>query len=182
MSSSGCGSPQAAGSDFVFVNLFRAPVGAPLRPDAVGELIAAARAGPGWTPPIRAHRLRHAFGSNIADVGGGIDVLADLLGHASVSSVAGVCASRPVAGCVRRWTGAQSPRADGGQPVSDDLADPGRPRKRARLGGRAGTVPARAGQCGAHRAGRGASRVGSIRGSDRDRLGPGHTGVVPTGR
>jgi hypothetical protein len=27
----------AADSDFVFVNLFRAPVGAPLRPDAVGS-------------------------------------------------------------------------------------------------------------------------------------------------
>jgi hypothetical protein len=32
----------AADSDFVFVNLFRAPIGAPLRPDAVGELLATA--------------------------------------------------------------------------------------------------------------------------------------------
>ena len=76
----------AAGSDFVFVNLFRAPVGAPLRPDAVGELLAAASRRAGLDTPIRAHRLRHAFASNILDVGGGIDVLADLLGHASVAS------------------------------------------------------------------------------------------------
>jgi integrase/recombinase XerD len=77
---------QAAGSDFVFVNLFRAPIGAPLRPDAVGELLAAASRRAGLDTPIRAHRLRHAFASNVLDVGGGIDVLADLLGHASVSS------------------------------------------------------------------------------------------------
>lgn len=33
---------QAADSDFVFVNLFREPLGAPMRPDALGELLAAA--------------------------------------------------------------------------------------------------------------------------------------------
>ena len=45
--------PQAAVSDFVFVNLFRGRIGAPMRPDAIGELLAAAsrragldRAGP----------------------------------------------------------------------------------------------------------------------------------------
>ena len=39
--------PQAALSDFALVNLFRGPVGAPMRPDAIGELITAAckRAG-----------------------------------------------------------------------------------------------------------------------------------------
>ena len=77
---------QAAGSDFVFVNLFRAPLGAPMRPDAVGELLAAASRRAGLDTPIRAHQLRHAFASNVLDAGGGIDVLADLLGHASVSS------------------------------------------------------------------------------------------------
>ena len=76
----------AAGSDFVFVNLFRAPIGAPLRPDAVGELLAAASRRAGLDPAIRPHQLRHAFASNLADAGGGIDVVADLLGHASVSS------------------------------------------------------------------------------------------------
>ena len=76
----------AADSDFVFVNLFRAPIGAPLRPDAVGELLATASRRAGLDPAIRPHQLRHAFASNVADAGGGIDVVADLLGHASVSS------------------------------------------------------------------------------------------------
>ena len=34
--------PGAAGGDFVIVNLFRSPIGAPMRPDAIGELMAAA--------------------------------------------------------------------------------------------------------------------------------------------
>jgi integrase/recombinase XerD len=78
--------PAAAGSDFVFVNLFRAPIGAPLRPDAVGELLAAASRRAGLDTAIRPHQLRHAFASNVADSGGGIDVVADLLGHASITS------------------------------------------------------------------------------------------------
>jgi integrase/recombinase XerD len=72
--------PRAAAGDFVVVNLFREPVGAPMRPDAVGELLAEA------SRPVTPHRLRHAFGSNAADAGCGVDVVADLLGHASVSS------------------------------------------------------------------------------------------------
>jgi len=76
----------AADSDFVLVNLFRAPIGAPMRPDAVGELLAAASRRAGLDPPIRPHQLRHAYGSNLADAGGGIDVVADLLGHASITS------------------------------------------------------------------------------------------------
>jgi site-specific recombinase XerD len=36
--------------------------------------------------PIRPHQLRHACGSNLADAGTGIDVVADLLGHTVVSS------------------------------------------------------------------------------------------------
>ena len=77
---------QAADSDFVFVNLFRDPIGAPLRPDAVGELLAAASRRAGLDTAIRPHQLRHAFASNVADSGGGIDVVADLLGHASITS------------------------------------------------------------------------------------------------
>jgi integrase/recombinase XerD len=78
--------PRAAGSDLVLVNLFREPLGAPMRPDAVGELFAAASRRAGLDPPVRPHQLRHACGSNLADAGTGIDVVADLLGHASVSS------------------------------------------------------------------------------------------------
>lgn len=78
--------PRAAASDFVVVNLFREPVGAPMRPDTIGELLTAASRRAGLDRPIRPHQLRHACGSNLADAGGGIDVVADLLGHASVSS------------------------------------------------------------------------------------------------
>lgn len=57
-----------------------------MRPDAVGELLAAASRRAGLDPPIRPHQLRHAYGSNLADADGGIDVVADLLGHASITS------------------------------------------------------------------------------------------------
>jgi integrase/recombinase XerD len=78
--------PQAAGSDFVLVNLFREPLGAPMRPDAIGDLMAAASRRAGLDGPVRPHQLRHACASNLADAGCGIDVVADLLGHASISS------------------------------------------------------------------------------------------------
>ena len=79
------GVPAAAGVDVVFVNLFRAPLGAPMRLDAVNELLAAAarRAG---IPALRPHQLRHAFASNVLDAGGTLDEAQDLLGHASASS------------------------------------------------------------------------------------------------
>ncbi len=62
--------PLAADSDFVFVNLFRAPIGAPMRPDGVGELLVAASRRAGLDTPIRPHQLRHACGSNLTDAGG----------------------------------------------------------------------------------------------------------------
>ena len=73
-------------SDFVLVNLFRPPAGAPMRLDAINELLAAASRRAGIHPPVRPHQLRHAFGSNVADAGNGIDVIASLLGHSWVSS------------------------------------------------------------------------------------------------
>ena len=57
-----------------------------MRPDAIGELLAGASRRAGLAQALRPHQLRHAFGSNAADAGCGIDVVADLLGHASVSS------------------------------------------------------------------------------------------------
>jgi len=61
-------------------------VGAPMRPDAIGELLGAASRRAGLTHELRPHQLRHAFGSNAADAGCGLDVVAELLGHASVTS------------------------------------------------------------------------------------------------
>ena len=81
--------PGTADSDFVFVNLFRGKLGAPMRPDAIGEMMAAASRRAGLDIAVRPHQLRHAFGSNIVDAEVGIDVVADLLGHAAVSSSAG---------------------------------------------------------------------------------------------
>lgn len=77
---------RASGSDFVLVNLFREPVGAPMRPDAVNELLTACSRRAGLSRPVRPHQLRHAFGSNLADSGSGLDEIAELLGHASMSS------------------------------------------------------------------------------------------------
>jgi len=77
---------RASESDFVLVNLFREPVGAPMRPDAINALMAAASRRAGLDRPVRPHQLRHAFGSNLADAGGGLDEVAELLGHASMSS------------------------------------------------------------------------------------------------
>jgi integrase len=56
--------PAAASGDFVFVNLFRAPLGSPMRLDAVNDLVTAAaeRAGTG---ALRPHQLRHSFASNV---------------------------------------------------------------------------------------------------------------------
>ena len=76
----------AANSDFVFVNLFRGKIGKPMRPDAIGELMAAASRRAGLDVAVRPHQLRHAYGSNVVDAGAGIDVVADLLGHVSVAS------------------------------------------------------------------------------------------------
>jgi integrase/recombinase XerD len=78
--------PRAADSDFVLVHLFREPVGAPMRLDAVNELVAAASGRAGVVPAPRPHQLRHAFASNVLDAGGAIDEAQELLGHALASS------------------------------------------------------------------------------------------------
>jgi site-specific recombinase XerD len=77
---------RATESDFVLVNLFREPIGAPMPPDAVNTLVAAAGQRARLTRAVRPHQLRHAFGSNLADAGGTLDEIAELLGHASMSS------------------------------------------------------------------------------------------------
>ncbi len=78
--------PRAACGDFVLVNLFREPVGAPMRPDAIGELITAAGVRAGLDRAVTAHQLRHACGSNLLDAGGALDEAQDILGHATPSA------------------------------------------------------------------------------------------------
>jgi site-specific recombinase XerD len=77
---------RGAGSDFVLVNLFREPVGAPVTPDAVNELLAALCRRAGLGRAVSPHQLRHAFGSNLVDAGGSVDEVQELLGHASLAS------------------------------------------------------------------------------------------------
>jgi integrase/recombinase XerD len=78
--------PRAAGSDFVLVNLFREPLGAPVPPDAVNDLVTAAGRRAGLERSVTPHQMRHAFGSNLADAGGAVDEVQELLGHVSLSS------------------------------------------------------------------------------------------------
>jgi integrase/recombinase XerD len=78
--------PQAALSDFALVSLFRGPVGAPMRPDAIGELITAACKRAGLKRAVTAHQLRHACGSNLLDAGGALDEAQDILGHGCAAS------------------------------------------------------------------------------------------------
>jgi len=78
--------PGASGGDFLVVNLFREPIGAPVRPDAVNDLLRAASKRAGLAATVAPHQLRHAFGSNLADAGGRLDEIAELLGHRSMAS------------------------------------------------------------------------------------------------
>ena len=78
--------PGAGDGDFVLVNLFRGQVGAPVRPDAVGELVRALSRRAGLERAVTAHQMRHSFGSGLMDAGGAVDEVAELMGHAWTSS------------------------------------------------------------------------------------------------
>ncbi|GAA1614175.1 tyrosine-type recombinase/integrase [Catellatospora bangladeshensis] len=73
----------ARDSDFLLVNLFRAPVGAPMRPDALNELVEGLSRRAGLGRALTPHMLRHAFASNVADAGGALDEIQTLLGQKS---------------------------------------------------------------------------------------------------
>jgi integrase/recombinase XerD len=70
----------------VLVNLFRQPLGAPMRPGALNELLAALSGRAGLSRQIRPHMLRHGFASNVLDAGAALDEAQALLGHASPAS------------------------------------------------------------------------------------------------
>ena len=88
-----------------------------MRPDAINEVISACsrRAGIEHVTP---HRLRHAFGSNLADAGGGLDEIAALDGACVDEFVAGLPASRPCPAAGGRRPGSQPARAGRDRPVS----------------------------------------------------------------
>ena len=77
--------PAAAGCDFVFVNLFHAPLGAPMRPRRASQLFASLSRRAELGRRVTAHMLRHAAGSAMMQAGG-LDVTQALLGHASITS------------------------------------------------------------------------------------------------
>jgi integrase/recombinase XerD len=72
--------------DFVFVNLYRPPLGCPMRPDAVEDLFErlSEDAGVKATP----HTCRHTFATRMVRAGVDRDVVQSLLGHASPMSTA----------------------------------------------------------------------------------------------
>ncbi|MBS1695624.1 MAG: tyrosine-type recombinase/integrase [Actinobacteria bacterium] len=78
--------PAAAESDYLLVNLFRAPLGAPMQPGAFNELFASLSRRAGLERTVTPHQGRHAFGSNLADSGALLDEIQMLMGHASPTS------------------------------------------------------------------------------------------------
>lgn len=71
----------AGGSDFLLVNLFREPLGAPMTPDALGELFERLSQRARLSRSVGPHMARRAFGSNVSDAGGSLDEVQALLGQ-----------------------------------------------------------------------------------------------------
>ncbi|MFI1586124.1 tyrosine-type recombinase/integrase [Embleya sp. NPDC020630] len=71
----------AGGSDFLLVNLFREPLGAPMTPDALGELFERLSRRAKLSRKVGPHMARRAFGSNVSDAGGSLDEVQVLLGQ-----------------------------------------------------------------------------------------------------
>ncbi len=76
--------PAAEQSDYLLVNLWRAPLGRALRPDAVEALFVRLSTKVGFY--VRPHMLRHSFASEVAQVTKDPALVKELLGHASVRS------------------------------------------------------------------------------------------------
>ena len=71
--------------DWVFVNLFRPPLGAPITADSVAKLVTRLRARTGiagFTP----HVLRHGYATRLLRAGVPVEAVAELLGHASATT------------------------------------------------------------------------------------------------
>lgn len=75
----------AADCDFVFVNLFAQPLGAPMRYGRVAQLFRRLSREVGLGRAVTPHMLRHAAGSALT-AAGGLDVAQEILGHRSITS------------------------------------------------------------------------------------------------
>jgi integrase/recombinase XerD len=78
--------PAADHCDFVLVNLFHPPLGAPMTASAVRQWFRGLSRRAGLPRPIHPHMLRHSAGTEMAEAGVGIEVVQALLGHGSITS------------------------------------------------------------------------------------------------
>jgi integrase/recombinase XerD len=72
--------------DFVVVNLFHAPIGRPMSDHTVRQWLAGLSRRAGLERTVKPHMFRHATASELLARGVGIDVVKELLGHASIRS------------------------------------------------------------------------------------------------
>jgi integrase len=96
---------EARYSDFVLVNLFRPPLGAPMPPGALNDLIDRLSRRAGLTDSVPPHALPHRLANNTADGGAVLDEIAARARQRG--QLAGLPASRSEATAVRR-TGQRS--------------------------------------------------------------------------
>ena len=75
--------PAARDCDFLFVNLYRAPFGEPMKLHAANELFVRLSRRVGT--PVSPHMLRHTFGTEAAQAAT-LDVVAEILGHANLQT------------------------------------------------------------------------------------------------
>lgn len=78
--------PAAEACDFVLVNLFHEPLGRPMSADAVRAQMAESSRRAGLSRVLRPHMFRHATAGELLSRGAGLDVVRELLGHASIRS------------------------------------------------------------------------------------------------
>jgi integrase/recombinase XerD len=76
----------AQACDFVLVNLFHEPLGRPMTTDAVRAWFADCSRRAQLDRVLRPHMFRHATATELLARGAGIDVVRELLGHASIRS------------------------------------------------------------------------------------------------
>jgi integrase/recombinase XerD len=72
--------------DFVLVNLFREPLGTPMRPGALNELLSDLSRRARLERTIHPHMLRHSFATGLMEAGAALDETQVLLGHAAITS------------------------------------------------------------------------------------------------
>jgi len=80
----GCAAADAC--DFVFVNLFHAPLGQPMTTSAVRQWMRALSSRAGLRRAVHPHMLRHSMGAEMTEAGVAIDVVQTLLGHHCITS------------------------------------------------------------------------------------------------